>query len=437
MTASIHLKDVLDKVSTRPSVKGKFIFLGDKKLYIKGVTYGTFRPDEKGEHFPDRKVVASDFAMMAANSINAVRVYTVPPRWLLDIAHQQNLFVMVGLPWEQHVAFLDRKRSIEDIERRVREGVRFCKGHAALLCFVIGNEIPASIVRWYGPKRVGKFLQRLYRAVKAEDPGSLVTYVNYPSTEYLDTPCVDFYCFNVYLESQENLRNYIARLQNLAQDKPLLMAEIGLDSLRNGETVQAQTLEWQIRTIFEAGCAGCFVFAWTDEWYRGGFDIEDWDFGLTARSREPKPALQAVRQAFADLPFPSTFQWPKISVAVCSYNGSRTVRDTFEALKQVEYPDFETIFVDDGSTDGIAEIAREYDGVHVIVHEKNQGLSHARNTALEAATGEIIAYIDDDAYPDPHWLSYLAITFLRGDWAGVGGPNLPPPWRWSNCRLCG
>lgn len=75
----------------------------------------------------------------------------------------------------------------------------------------------------------------------------------------------------------------MARLHNLSGDKPLVMAEIGLDSLRNGEEKQAETLAWQIRSVFSSGCAGAFIFAWTDEWWRGGSEIEDWDFGLTTR----------------------------------------------------------------------------------------------------------------------------------------------------------
>jgi GT2 family glycosyltransferase len=411
---------------TRPQVRGKFIFVGQKKLYIKGVTYGTFRPNREGELYPPPERVAQDLTQMAANGMNSVRTYTVPPRWFLDLADEQGLYVMVGLPWEQHIAFLDDKRRIRDIEERVRKEIRACAGHPAVLCYAIGNEIPAPIVRWYGRHRVENFLRRLYRAVKAEDPGSLTTYVNYPSTEYLQLPFVDFVCFNVYLESRERLEAYLARLQNLAGNRPLVMAEIGLDSIRNGEETQAETLEWQVRTIFEAGCAGCFVFAWTDEWYRGGFDIEDWDFGLTNRQRHPKLALQRVRQAFAAVPFPADLSWPRISVAVCSYNGASTIRDTLEALQHLDYPDYEVIVVDDGSTDGIAGIVEEYD-VRLVIHPENRGLSAARNTALEAATGAIVAYIDDDAYPDPHWLTYLAAAFLHGDWAGVGGPNIPPP----------
>ncbi|NEQ05175.1 MAG: glycosyltransferase [Moorea sp. SIO4E2] len=414
------------KTKICPAVKGKFIVVGSKKLYIKGVTYGTFRPNREGELYPKPDVVARDFAMMASQGINSVRTYTVPPGWLLDLAAKHNLYVMVGLPWEQHIAFLDQKKRIQDIEKRVRAGVRACVGHQAILCYAIGNEIPAPIVRWYGRQRVENFLKRLYLTVKAEDSEALVTYVNYPSTEYLQLPFVDFVCFNVYLESRDRLEAYLARLHNIAGDRPLVMAEIGLDSLRNGEETQAKTLDWQIQTILAAGCAGCFVFAWTDEWYRGGFDIEDWDFGLTDRQRRPKPALSAVHQAFAAGPFPAYLPCPRISVAVCSYNGASTIRDTLEALQYLDYPNYEVIVVDDGSTDGVAAIAKEYK-VRVIIHKQNRGLSSARNTALEAATGAIIAYIDDDAYPDPHWLTYLAATFLKGDWAGVGGPNIPPP----------
>ncbi len=411
--------------TTRPRVRGKFIFVGDDKFYVRGVTYGTFRPDADGNQYRDPEVVERDFAQMAANGLNAIRTYTVPPRWLLNAAWRHGLRVMVGLPWEGHVAFLDDRKRSRSIEKRVRAGVRACAGHPAVLCYVVGNEIPASIVRWHGRRRVERYLERLYRAAKAEDPEGLVTYANYPSTEYLRLPFLDFACFNLYLEEQKPLEAYLARLHNIAGDQPVVMTEIGLDSRRHGEEAQACALDWQIRATFAAGCAGVFVFAWTDEWHRGGYDIEDWDFGLTNRDRHPKPALAAVRKALAEVPFPKELPWPRISVVVCTHNGERTIRDCLEGLLSLEYPNFEVIVVDDGSTDATAEIAREY-GFRLISTE-NRGLSNARNTGMEAATGEIVAYLDDDSYPDPHWLTYLAATFLNTTHAGVGGPNIAPP----------
>jgi glycosyltransferase involved in cell wall biosynthesis len=414
----------LERVLERPKVKGKFLFVGDEKFWVRGVTYGTFRPHDAGAQYPAPEVVERDFTAIRKSGLNAVRVYTVPPRWLLDLAAAHGLRLMIGLPWEQHITFLDDKVRVRDIVNRVRQSVQQCAGHPAVLCYAVGNEIPASIVRWYGKRRIENFLADLCRTVRQEDPQALLTYVNYPTTEYLHLPFVDFIAFNVYLESRERLAAYLGRLQNLAGERPLVLTEVGLDSRRSGEEVQAATLEWQIQTVFAGGCAGAFVFAWTDEWHRGGYDIEDWDFGLTTRGRRAKPALNTVAKAFSDVPFPNHHHWPRISVVVCSYNGAETIDETLTALGQLNYPDYEVIVIDDGSTDPTASIARKHRVS--LIQTENQGLSNARNLGMEAATGEIVAYIDDDAYPDPDWLKFLAASFLAKDHAGIGGPNLAP-----------
>jgi glycosyltransferase involved in cell wall biosynthesis len=409
-------------------VLGKFLFAGEEKLYLRGVTYGTFRPNGNGSDYPHPARVEADFRQMADNGINSVRTYSVPPRYLLDAAARHELKVLIGLPWEQHVAFLGESTLAHSIEQRVREGVRACAGHPAVLGYAVGNEIPAPIVRWHGRRRVEGFLRRLYEAAKDEDPDGLVTYVNFPTTEYLQLPFLDFHCFNVYLESDRQLEGYLARLQNVAGDRPLVMAEIGLDSRSNGEGRQAEAVEGQLRLTFAAGCAGTFVFAWTDEWHRGGYDVEDWDFGLTDRSRHPKEALAAVRRAFREVPFSHVAECPKISVVVCARNGGGTLRWCLEGVRELDYPDYEAIVVDDGSSDATAMIASECG--YRAISTPNRGLSSARNTGLEAASGEIVAYLDCDARPDRDWLNYLSAAFQATDHAGIGGPNLPPPDGW-------
>src|SRR5438105_12489638 len=85
------------RADTRPLARGKFIWVGDEKLYIRGVTYGTFRPDATGNQYHDLDRIDSDFAGMAANGMNSVRVYNTPPRSLLDLAHRHQLRVIVDL----------------------------------------------------------------------------------------------------------------------------------------------------------------------------------------------------------------------------------------------------------------------------------------------------------------------------------------------------
>ena len=413
-------------VGAHPAVRGKFVWVGDEKLYVKGVTYGAFEPDSSGIEYSERESLERDFALMAEVGLNTVRIpHTMPPVGLLDAAERHGLKVMVGLSAEQYAGFLADPKDAPDVERIVAEKVRAVAGHPALLCYALGNEIPASMVRWLGRRKVERYLANLYDAVKAADPRGIVTYVNYPTTEYLDLTFLDLLAFNVYLETPDRFEDYLARLQTIAGDRPLLMTEIGLDAYRNGEDVQAEVLDWQIRQAFRSGCAGAFVFSWTDEWFRAGAQVDDWAFGITRRNRSPKPALAAVATAFREAPFPQDRTWPTASVVICTYNGSRTLRTTLEAMQRIEYSRMEVIVVDDGSSDDSAAIAKEFDVR--LVRTANRGLSNARNVGAAAASGDIVAYLDDDAWPDPHWLQYLADTFERTGCGAAGGPNVPPP----------
>src|SRR5258707_10989709 len=186
----------------RPAVRGKSLYLGSQKLQVRGVTYGPFSSDPSGGFEGD--AVDRDFAQMAACGINAVRVYSAPERWLLDLAQLHGLHVMVGIPWEQHIAFLDTGAA-NGIEQAVREAIRPLAGHPAVLCYSIRNEIPAPLVRWHGSKRIERFLARLCRAAPEGGPGGLVTSWNFPPPQYLRLSCFDFLSFNVYLERRDEI----------------------------------------------------------------------------------------------------------------------------------------------------------------------------------------------------------------------------------------
>src|SRR5204863_4298449 len=209
--------------------------------------------------------------------------------------------------------------------------------------------------------------------------------------------------------------------------KPLLLGEFGIDSGREGEGRKCEMLEWQIRDLFRAGLAGGVLFSFTDEWFKDGRQIEDWNMGLTTRDRQPKRSFRVVQKMFQAAPYFPLPQAPKVSVVVASYNGDRTLKACLESLERLNYPDYEVILVDDGSTDTTAQSAAGHPKVRTVHHEKNFGLSVARNTGIVASDGEVIAFTDADCRADEDWLYYLVGDLMESAFAGLGGPNLLPP----------
>ncbi len=411
-------------------VRAKFFFEGGRKFFIKGVTYGPFAPDANDEYFGTPEQAARDLAVMRDTGINLVRIYYVPPKWFLDACAEEGIRALITIPWAEHIEFLRDRKVRREVVRAVREGVQKNAGHPAVFGYLVGNEIPTHMVRWIGAREVTEFIEELINIARSIDPKALYSYASYPPTEYLLPQNVDFYTFNVYLHRREDFERYLARLQNLSDDRPLVMGEFGMDTIRHPEEEQAEMLRWHVESVVLGGLAGTILYAWTDEWFRGGMEILDWAFGLVRRDRSPKLALATVKELFAgDAPMTRKVRlgsYPRVSVIVCSYNGAKTLDRCLESLKEVDYPDFEVVLVDDGSTDNTPEIAARHPWI-VSVRQDNYGLSVARNVGAATATGEIIAYTDSDCMADPDWLYYLVNTLMSGDYAGVGGPNISPP----------
>ncbi|MGB7948958.1 MAG: glycosyltransferase, partial [Candidatus Binatia bacterium] len=389
-----------------------------------------FSPSPEGVPFPDPSRVETDFALMTELGANCLRTFTPPPGWLLDMAAAYGLRVMIGIPWAQHISFLDSARTQAEVRQTIVRSVEECRRHPATFAYLIGNEIPPEIVRWHGSKRIRSFLAGLFDSAKTADPNRFVSYANFPSTEYLEIDFADFLAFNVYLHREEDFRRYLSHLHNLAGDRPLVLTEIGMDSIGQGLSFQAKALSRQLQASFETGVAGTVIFSWTDDWhaYSGpeGFQVEDWAFGLVDRNRRQKPAYWTVKNCYDNQLPPPLSAYPKVSVVVCVYNGERTIDACLASLKKLNYPNYEVIVVNDGSTDGTRQIAESYDYIR-LVNQENKGLSEARNVGVEAAKGEIIAFTDADCMADPDWLTYLVARFRLSDFGAVGGPNLSPP----------
>ncbi len=424
--------DPVSAIEAMPPVhaRAKFFFVGERKFFVKGVTYGPFPPNEDGDYLPPPDRVREDFRLMSEMGANLIRIYHVPPAWFLNLCREGGIRVLISIPWAEHVEFLNDRKIRRQTVKSIREGVAKNAGHEAIFGYLVGNEIPTSMVRWLGARRVVEFVESLISVARKEDPRALYSYASYPPTEFLLPQNVDFYTFNVYLHKQEEFEGYLARLQNLAGEKPLIFGEFGMDTIRHTEGEQAEMLGWHVDSVVRGGAAGTIFFSWTDEWFTGGALIEDWAFGLVTAERKPKKAFHTLREKLVGegsitqrVRLPA---YPKVSVIVCSYNGARTLEACMDSLLKIDYPDYEIILVDDGSKDDTQEIMKKFPTVRNI-RQKNMGLSYARNVGAAAATGDVFAYTDSDCMADSDWLYYLVGTLLSGEYAGVGGPNISPP----------
>ncbi len=429
----------------RVRARAKFFFAGEEKFFLKGVTYGPFRPNADGDFLPTPERAAEDFQLMGELGVNLIRIYHVPPKWFLDICREHGIRVMISIPWAEHVEFLNNRKIRKQIVRTIREAVLKNKGHDAIFAYLVGNEIPTTMVRWLGARRVTDFVEHLINVARDADPEPMYSYASYPPTEYLLPQNVDFYTFNVYLERRVDFERYLARLQNLAEEKPLIMGEFGMDTMRKGEDAQADVLEWHYDCVVLGGAAGTIFFSWTDEWFTGGHEIEDWEFGLVTRDRRPKKAFHRLKAKLAGSgPVTERVRlasYPKVSIIVCSYNGGKTLQDCLESLDLLNYPDYEIVLVDDGSKDNTQQLVADFEANRVKrsaatgrklpgfmnIVQPNMGLSYARNAGARASSGEVVAYTDSDCMPDPDWLYFMVGTLISGDYCGVGGPNISPP----------
>ena len=417
---------------SRVRAVAKFFFEGNRKFFVKGVTYGPLRPDSAGNYLGSPSQLDRDLELMSKLGINLVRIYHPPPRWFLDRCAAANVRVLITVPWSKHIEFLRQRQARDSIIDALERAISTNAGHPAIFGYLVGNEISSTMVRWLGVRRVTEFVERLISIGQRIDPAALFSYATYPPTEYLLPQNVDFFCFNVYLHNQLEFERYLLRLQNLTEERPLILGEFGMDTLRHSEQEQAEMLSWHVDSVVRCGLAGTILFSWTDEWFTGEQEITDWAFGLVTREREPKKAFYALQKKFGSennaMARPALPQTPFVSVIVCSYNGAKTLGSCLESLGKLDYPDYEIILVDDGSTDETAAVAQRFPHVRYI-HQSNHGLSHARNTGARAAKGEVLAYTDSDCMPDGDWLYYLVGALLSEKFAGVGGPNVTPPAR--------
>jgi glycosyltransferase involved in cell wall biosynthesis len=129
------------------------------------------------------------------------------------------------------------------------------------------------------------------------------------------------------------------------------------------------------------------------------------------------------------------------SVILCTYNRSQSLAKALNSLAVQSFPAalaWEVLVVDNNSTDEtrqvVQDFCRRYPGRFRYCFEPIHGLSHARNTGIGEARGEIVAFTDDDVIVESNWLLNLTASLRGREWAGAGGKIVaansfsPPRW---------
>jgi len=113
---------------------------------------------------------------------------------------------------------------------------------------------------------------------------------------------------------------------------------------------------------------------------------------------------------------------PSVSVVIPAYNAERFLAEAIDSVLGQGYGSLEVIVVDDGSTDDTADVARHYDPQVRLLQQVNGGIGSARNSGVEAASGEHLAFLDaDDLWTDGALEARLALLDTEPGLDGVFG----------------
>jgi O-antigen biosynthesis protein len=321
----------------RPRAAGKFLEAGGEKLWVRGVTYGTFRPSSEGLLLPERETVARDFAAMApARHQRRPRLHAAAA-----MVARRGAEARPARPHGLDVGTA-RRVPVEIAGGRGRSSRGCARAHALRgprggAGVAVGNEIPGADRPLARPARVERFLERLSEEVKAEDPGAPVTLRQLPD-------------HRVPQASLPRLRR-LQRLPRVAGDRlasatsrgsrtsrgerPLVMTEVGLDSIRHGRQRQAEALAGSCGTAFAAAARARSSSPGPTTGTAAAARYTTGTSGSRPRAASRSPRSAAVRRAFARRRRAAA-RLAAISVVVCTLQRQPHDPRCLEGLRRLD-----------------------------------------------------------------------------------------------------
>jgi hypothetical protein len=245
-------------------------------------------------------------------------------------------------------------------------------------------------------RRLRASADELARHVRDEYPGLLVGWrVKWPSQTHCP-PEANFLVADVAVANSADVAGALDACHAQVGDRPLVLGDV---AVRRAAGLDRASL---FETALERGVAG------------------------TIERALPRAALSDLarvnRRGVRDL----EVEWPRLAIVINAYNAEATIDECLSHCEALDYPDLEIVVVDDGSTDATPAIATSHAQARLVTIA-HAGLAAGRNAGWRAATADLVAYLDADAYPSAEWPWYVALAALDGGVGGSGGPNVPPP----------
>jgi GT2 family glycosyltransferase len=387
----------------RVAAAGKFFEHGDARFHFRGIHY-----DGPSRALTAPALVRSGFTVVA-----------LPPEAsdFAESAAANGLRILLRqpvAPWYEVPGASRRGERAVAVEMagRLREALRPFAGRDELLGVLLGADLPSELRQRVDVEAAFRVVAEVASRLHDIDSGLLVS----AATCWPGIGCpVELDFSTVDLDTCAAQRaggpaRALSAAHSQVGDRPLVLGRVGWLAMDLASVVDLAN---------ERGAAGTL-----SSFTGSPTVVERLDAASVPGSSASavEVAAAANRRTIRDLPI----DWPSLTVVVCAYNAAATLEECLHHCDRLDYPSLEVLVVDDGSTDDTPEIAAAHWRVRLL-RVPHVGLAAARNAGYEAAGGELVAYLDADAYPTVEWPWYLALAAAGDGVVAAGGPNVPPP----------
>lgn len=382
------------------AVRRKFLGRADRKFLLKA----TRLPDVASSlDFSEKLGLSKRLDQAAASHATAVVLTAAQAETLLGIVGQAGLYALVEITIDP--SDLDSPRGIRTTATRLAHTADVLRGDPALLGYLIDCPIKAGNLCGRALDEVRRRLDTLVRAIRESDGRALVAFKHRADAPTVVLADEDLIYVTLEKIAPADLGSAMLALHNLAGAHPLV--------IEFGEELPGQ--EELVAHAFGLGAAGVVAPAMRPAASPGWLNVRM----LSAGELLPFATLDG-----SSTPLPAAT--PMVSVVVCARDDDRTIAECLESIGRLQYPNYELIVVDEGSRDRSSEIAAVSSGARLI-RASCAGFGAARNAAVRAARGELIAFTRADCVVDPDWLTLAVHAMLDCGLDGCCGPIYSSP----------